>query len=483
LVTALEEAHWRPLMAVSAALAAVGVLSALAGAYALGYAVVVIALGAAALFSGPAACVAIALTSPLVGLGSAPLGFHVLIAYPLIAAGVAGAIWRADWRGLRLRLSDGLLVAFAGVATIVSLANTGLVPDTPVVGATGANAPQVRSLAQLAAVIAMAALYLLFRVELRRPAQLYAVLRGFVVAGAGVALYAAYQVAGRALDLPYTFVNERRSVATLPTEGYIRVNSTLPEASPLAQFSAALLLVGIAWCLARTRPAWLSRKLALVIAAVAGAVLAATLSKAGWLAAALTIVPLLIATVPRQRLPLALAGAALAIAAAFVALVVFRGSGDIFNGGLVDSERYLRTGYWITAVDIARANPFGIGIGNFAFYYPDFAPVSQRYEFLPGIADAHNIFLEMLAESGILGGLLFAGFVLSLVVDGAAAGLRARARTPFLAGTALALVAAFATGCLMHLTYSYFYYPFEWVVAGCAGCAAAMLRHATARAA
>jgi hypothetical protein len=481
----LEAADWRFLLAVTAIGSVAGVVAALAGAYVVAFAAITLALGAAAFLSGPAACVVIVLTSPLVSVGAAPIGFHFLLVYPLIAAGVAGAVWRAGWRGLRLGPADVLLIAFVAIAVIVSMANAGRVPDAPVIGATGANAHDVRSIAQLSAVLAMAAIYLLFRASLRTPAQLFAVVRAFLVAGAGVTLYAAYQVAGRWLDLPYTFVNERRPATTLPVDGYIRVNSTLPEASPLAQFSAALLLLGLVWCTTRARPAWLSRRTAYAVALVAAGVLAATLSKAGWLATFLVIPPLLVFTVPRRRLPLVLVATLVITGTAAAGLLSTRGSGDLPTGGsdIVASEKYVRMGYWIAAIDIAEANPFGVGIGNYAFHYPDNAPLSAEYEYLPGIADAHNIFLEMFAETGLLGGLLFAGFVLALMVSVARSAWRARRRDPFLSRTALALTAAFAAGCLMHLTYSYFYYPFEWVIAGLCACAGAILsgRGATAR--
>jgi O-antigen ligase len=82
------------------------------------------------------------------------------------------------------------------------------------------------------------------------------------------------------------------------------------------------------------------------------------------------------------------------------------------------------------------------------------------------VADAHSTLLDALAETGFLGGALFLMFPLTLVVLGVR-------RSRRLAGPERALLAAlttaYAAGTLMHLTYSYAYFPFEWVLAGCVG--------------
>jgi O-antigen ligase len=130
----------------------------------------------------------------------------------------------------------------------------------------------------------------------------------------------------------------------------------------------------------------------------------------------------------------------------------------------IASERYVRVGYWLTAIDVSAAHPLGVGTGNFAFYYPHYASISPEYEFYARITDAHNWFLEAYAETGILGGSAFLAFTLTLVAAGISAGRRMA--TDEWGPSLTALTVAFVIFCLMHLTYSFFYYPFEWVVAG-----------------
>ncbi|HDP35419.1 MAG TPA: O-antigen ligase domain-containing protein, partial [Candidatus Hydrogenedentes bacterium] len=66
----------------------------------------------------------------------------------------------------------------------------------------------------------------------------------------------------------------------------------------------------------------------------------------------------------------------------------------------------LRFGYWRVALRMAWDNLFtGVGPGNFAIAYP-----AYQYIGAGDVREAHNGFLQMFAETGLLGGLLFALF-------------------------------------------------------------------------
>lgn len=66
----------------------------------------------------------------------------------------------------------------------------------------------------------------------------------------------------------------------------------------------------------------------------------------------------------------------------------------------------LRLGYWKTGLLMARDNPLiGVGLGSFGYAYP-------RYQAV-GVGDvkaAHNDYLQILCETGLLGFLAFCGF-------------------------------------------------------------------------
>ena len=96
-------------------------------------------------------------------------------------------------------------------------------------------------------------------------------------------------------------------------------------------------------------------------------------------------------------------------------------SGNVYSrlGTTAGSHRYQ---YWVAAVHAFESKPLtGIGPGTFQFYW---AQHGSLYEF---IRNAHSLYLETLAETGVLGGALIVAFLLVLLVAGVARALRARA--------------------------------------------------------
>jgi putative inorganic carbon (HCO3(-)) transporter len=345
-------------------------------------------------------------------------------------------------------------------------------PHTTVLAASGANSPQLRSLAQMAAIALMAALYLVLRIHLVRPERLEALVRALIVATGFVALYAAYQFVGRKLELPYTFVNVRRPLTALPRAGtYLRVNSTLTEASPLAQYMVTGLLLGLVWLRSpAARPGWISSRASALLAAATAAVVAATLSVAAGIACALYAPVVLALGGRRWRRRIAVGTACVLVAAVVIVLPHYRGGGSDPRD-IVNAQRYVREGFWTAALHMAKDHPFGVGVGNFPFYYPLYAPLAGRYEYQVGVSDAHNVFLDVAAETGVVGFLLFVSFYGAMFVAAVRSVLRAGRRLAggALPNIALALTMSFVAGATMHLTYSYPYYPFEWVLAGMVG--------------
>ena len=430
---------------------------------AVGFVLAVVPIALVALTSARRAAVAIALTSPVVALGSVDLGFHLVPCYPLIAAGLAGVIARKEWRTLTVRRVDVALLSFGTLATVVTVANLGMNRGTTVIGATGANGVNVRPIAQLTALLAMIGLYIVIRVAVRGPDDLSAVLRAILVATLFVAAYAGYQVAGRQLGLPYTFVNERRGVSTLPVEGYVRPNSTLPEASPLAQFAFIALFLGVAWVSSRPAVGWPSRRSALFLVLAGFFLVFASLSKAAWVAGAICL-PVVVWQLTAKR---------------FHALAARRrwrsrrGGGShsadrrLIRSSATDRFRAVRSCWLLDRRDQdGRAPPARSRCRELPFLLPRVRPAvgavrislsdCRCTQSLSGSrsGDRRSRACSFLHCFGLLGRGLW---------------LAAATRGTPLHPVALALVGAYATGALMHVTYSYFYYPFEWVLAGLLG--------------
>lgn len=64
-----------------------------------------------------------------------------------------------------------------------------------------------------------------------------------------------------------------------------------------------------------------------------------------------------------------------------------------------------------TALEFIRSNPMGVGLGNFTLHFREVFWGLRESLYQP----AHNIYLLAAAEIGVLGGLAFVGFVLSIL--------------------------------------------------------------------
>ena len=105
------------------------------------------------------------------------------------------------------------------------------------------------------------------------------------------------------------------------------------------------------------------------------------------------------------------------------------------------SNRYQ---YWESTLDANATDPLlGIGPGTFEFWWARNNPLENATGLF--VRDAHSLYLETLAELGIVGAVLIVGFVGFVLATGSARAIRRRAgSTPVLAA-ATAGAAAFAT--------------------------------------
>jgi len=211
----------------------------------------------------------------------------------------------------------------------------------------------------------------------------------------------------------------------------------------------------------RSRWALAASAVALVAFIVA---LIATLSRSGWIGVVVATAVLAM-LLPKRRWSLAAVGAGIALA-----LLAGGMLGPITSrlAGQTDGPIAMlisRWGVWTAAVAMAVEHPlFGVGVANFINYYPDYS--GQAF----GIDHAHNIFLNMLAERGLIGLAAF-GLVLVVMFRSLFAALRTAGSTTqrtLIAG----LIAVFA-GYLAHSMLDVSYYDYKilllfWVLVGAA---------------
>jgi hypothetical protein len=122
--------------------------------------------------------------------------------------------------------------------------------------------------------------------------------------------------------------------------------------------------------------------------------------------------------------------------------------GNVYSrlGTAAGSHRYQ---YWAAALHAFESKPLtGIGPGTYQFYWAQHGSI---YEF---IRNAHSLYLETLAETGVVGFVLIAGFLLVLLGAGVVGALDATARS-----RRRATVAAATASLLAFLTAA----AYDWV--------------------
>src|ERR1044071_8049880 len=105
-----------------------------------------------------------------------------------------------------------------------------------------------------------------------------------------------------------------------------------------------------------------------------------------------------------------------------------------------------RAHFWSVTVDIIKAHPFlGTGLGAFGVIYTRYDSRNGLYR----LEQAHNDYLKIFSDAGIVGAVLAFSFVLLLFYKGFS---RARSRDDFRRGVALAAL----SGCFAVLVHSFF---------------------------
>jgi hypothetical protein len=111
---------------------------------------------------------------------------------------------------------------------------------------------------------------------------------------------------------------------------------------------------------------------------------------------------------------------------------------------IAGSHRYQ---YWVAAIDAFKTSRLkGIGPGTFEFYW------AQHNSLAEFVRNAHSLWIETLAEAGIIGLALIGGFFLVVVGAGAVRGFDAASDSRAPVATAVAGVAAFCAAA-----------AFDWV--------------------
>lgn len=216
---------------------------------------------------------------------------------------------------------------------------------------------------------------------------------------------------------------------------FYRAFGTFGQPNPFGGFMGLMLPLAVAATLGWSWR-WLRRigaprrelhALALAVYYLGAAALLATgvlmsWSRGAWLAAAASVVVLLLA-LPRRwwtgaALVLLLAGAVLGLAGLGLlpSTIIDRATSAFSDtlsvtdvrGVAITGENYAlveRLAHWQAAVNMATAHPWlGVGFGNYESAYDEFRLIAWRFP----LGHAHNYYLNVLAETGMIGAAGFA---------------------------------------------------------------------------
>jgi len=275
------------------------------------------------------------------------------------------------------------IVLFAGIAIASVLLSS--VPG---------NVPAYRSLALLASYLAA-----FYAIDgwLQDRTQLVRVLKLLMVSTIGVALFGFYQaIVGGYTDFYFRLYPLHEEALEPWVE---RITSFLIHFNSLAGYLNLVIPFAIASAvLAKERALKL---LGIVCACVAALALFLTQSRGGLLALAGVLIIAIWFLVPRMitRIKLFSGGAIAGILIFPFLLIHFERL-----QGVDEFTEFGRLAAWQAAATLFLDHPFlGIGYGNFRFVSSELVPVA-----LPGTLEAHNLYLQLLAETGLVGFLVFA---------------------------------------------------------------------------
>jgi O-antigen ligase len=207
----------------------------------------------------------------------------------------------------------------------------------------------------------------------------------------------------------------------------LRVYGTFDQPNPFAGYLNMGLCIAIALtCFAGD---WKTRILAGGTVLLLGGAVYLTQSKGGWLALAIALICMFILGLPRLRVWIGIAGLlTLCLIAAYLAglipdslvmsLLKKTGLTQISftmprHYNFANAERLA---HWVAGLNMFLAHPLsGVGIGNYGTVYNTYAPAGR---FDVPLGHAHNYYINIAAEAGILGLLTLLGFLLTVFVAG-----------------------------------------------------------------
>jgi O-antigen ligase len=323
------------------------------------------------------------------------------------------------------------------------------------------------------------ALYILVTNTVRTSQILRLVIWVLLIVGGLLGALSLYQQLTETYTNPYFgFAQTEAAITGLTETGIARLAGPIGEKNRYAQIMLMLVPLGL-MMISAERSRWL-KLAAIACAALAAIGTALTFSRGAALAAGIILLVMVALRYVRISHVLAAVGLIALVLIAVpqygervtsVTAILSLLSEDSSTSG-ADNSLLSRATENLTALSVWADHPLvGVGPGEFPTYYRDYADtigLSIKAE----DRQAHNLYLGIAAESGLLGLITFFGATSVTLWQLARARQRALKVRPELAAMAtgflLALVGYLASGLFLHLSYARYY----WLVLGLAGAAA-----------
>lgn len=345
------------------------------------------------------------------------------------------------------------------------------------------------------------ALYLLVVNVVRSTDLLRTLTFTLVLVGGAMGALSAYQYATRTYSDSYggfaqvsrTVVTSRSAAgltedqrAVLESEGQRRAEGPVGEPNRYAQTLAVLIPIGL--MLHRSERSRARR--ALILGAVGGAAVGIALAYSRGALVGVGATLAIMAAMGYFRLRQIVVAAAVGVLVLFsipgfasrvLALRdVFKVDAQAQSGEQVDTAIRGRVVENLTAFAVFATHPIvGVGPGEFPSYYPEYAAkMGLRGRTVP--REAHNLYLGVASEGGLLGLSALAGMVVTTLRRLRAVGTRATddpRRADLAMGLFFAVVAYLATGFFLHISYA----RYLWLLLALAAAAGEPMARARAR--
>jgi putative inorganic carbon (HCO3(-)) transporter len=329
-------------------------------------------------------------------------------------------------------------------------------------------------------------LYVLITNTIRSTEMIRAVVWVLILVGAALGALSLWQTVTETFTNDYFgFAQNEAAVTGLTETGIARLAGPIGEKNRYAQIM--LMLVPLALMQASAERRRLLKIVALACGALAAIAVALTFSRGAALAAGLIVVAMVAL---RYIRPSHLLAAVLVVGLVLVIVPQYgerlASLADVSAllseepaGAETDNSLLSRATENIAALNVFADHPIlGVGPEQFPQYYRAYADavgISVR----AADREAHNLYLETAAETGLLGAITFFGAVAVTLIElaraRAAALRRHRADLAAMAtGFLLAMAAYLATGLFLHLSYARYY----WLILALAGVTAYVIRRA-----